>query len=625
MHRVPPAALPRLRANRARYDQALEIVRARHARGDVEGVLRSATVAANVGWRAPSDLLNDPQLERLIVSAVRGSAAAPEIDRRRSTGRVLHVLTEAYLLGGHSRLAWRWIGRDSRESDLALTNQARPLPEPLHGAVSGSGGQVFDLLAEHADLSARAAALRRLMDRADVVVYHVHPYDAVALAAAALPGHRPPIVFENHADHTFWIGLGSADVVSDNRRRAQQMSQELRGVLPARSALLPLPVEEAAASCTAEEARAGLKLRPDDVVALSVASAFKMRPVWGRGFDSLVARALTDFPRLKVVLAGVAAEGPWEQLAQRFRGRLLPLGVVFDAAPLYAAADIYLNSYPLPAGTSVLEAAVAGLPVLSLVDLAEKDGHAPVLQSGAPGLDGVRHAETTEDDYLRHLRKLVRDGRLRAERGAAARRSVLDAHAGAGWSQRLEALYETARSVGAADLDEYPQQPRDADYAAMVLAFAAPLDSTVGLPAAAAPLGPQVEGLAYDLVAVSARAEGRSLTVRISQGWEHRPEWTRRLLALARAHPWLAVSLPFAAGDDVDGSSTVALLTSLLELDGSTLSDCGDISLDVEAPAAARASGGGEVALTDDALDTVEEFLASPHWRSSAESRTAAA
>jgi hypothetical protein len=223
------------------------------------------------------------------------------------------------------------------------------------------------------------------------------------------------------------------------------------------------------------------------------------------------------------------------------------------------------------------------------------------------------------------LRKLVRDGRLRAERGAAARRSVLDAHAGAGWSQRLEALYETARSVGAADLDEYPQQPRDADYAAMVLAFAAPLDSTVGLPAAAAPLGPQVEGLAYDLVAVSARAEGRSLTVRISQGWEHRPEWTRRLLALARAHPWLAVSLPFAAGDDVDGSSTVALLTSLLELDGSTLSDCGDISLDVEAPAAARASGGGEVALTDDALDTVEEFLASPHWRSSAESRTAAA
>jgi glycosyltransferase involved in cell wall biosynthesis len=619
MHRVPAAALPRLRANRARYEEALEVVRGRHAQGDTEGVLRAATVAANVAWRAPSDLLNDPRLERLVISSVRGQGGAPTVDGGRSSGRVLHVLTQAYLTGGHSRLAWRWIGRDGRDGDVALTNQQSPVPEPLRQAVTASAGRVFDLRADHPDLSERAQALRRLMDRADVVVYHVHPYDAVALAAASLPGHRPPIVFENHADHTFWLGLGGADVVSDNRRRAQQMSLELRGVRPERLALLPLAVDEVVGSVATEQVRAQLGLRPEDVVGLSVASAFKMRPVWGRGFDSLVARALTEFPRLKVVLAGVAAEGPWAELAQRFRGRLLPLGAVPDPAPLYAAADIYLNSYPLPAGTSVLEAAISGLPVLSLLDLAAKDGNATVLQSCAPGLDGVRHAEVTEDDYLRHLRKLVRDDRLRSDRGSAARESVLAAHAGAGWLEQLEALYETARTAGGADLDEYSQPaPRDLDYAAMVLSFAAPLDSTMELLAAAAPLGPQVNGLAYDLFAVSARDAGRPLTVRISQGWEDHPEWTRRLLALAEAHPWLAVSLPFAAGDDVKGSRSVALLTSLLELNGSTLSDCGDISLDAEAPTAARVPAVGEVALTAGALDMVEEFLASPHWRPSA-------
>ena len=614
MHRVPAAALPRLRINRARYDQALEVVARRHARGDAEGVLRAATVAANVAWRAPSELLNDPQLERLVVTSVRGGGGAPTVDGARSTGRVLHVLSEAYLLGGHTRLTWRWIGRDCRTGDIALTNQHTALPEPLREAVMASGGSVSDLRVDHADLVERAAALRRLMDRADVVVYHVHPYDAVALAAANLSGVRPPIVFDNHADHTFWLGLGCADVVSDNRLRAQQLSRELRGVPPERLVLLPLPLAKTAGSWTAEAARAGLRLRPDDVVALSVASGFKMSPVWGHGFDSLVARALTDFPRLKIILAGVGAEGPWAQLAQRFRGRLLPLGVVADPEPLYAAADIYLNSYPLPAGTSVLEAAMAGLPVLSLLDLREKDGHATVLQSGAPGLDGVRHAEATEDDYLRHLRKLVRDVRLRAECGAAARESVLATHTGEGWSHRLENVYETARRVAAADLDDYPDLPTDREYAAMVLSFAAPLDATIDLVAAAAPLGPQAGDLVHDLFAAGTRDEGPSLSVRISPSWEHRPEWTRRLLALARTYPRLAVSLPFAADDDAEGSRTVALLTALLALDGSTTDDCGDISLDADAPAATGPAIAGAVVLTSEALDELEALLTSPLW-----------
>ncbi|TFV83302.1 glycosyltransferase family 4 protein [Blastococcus sp. CT_GayMR16] len=615
MHRVPAAAHPRLRANRARYDQALEVVLRRHAQGDAEGVLRAATVAANVAWRAPSELLNDPDLERLVISSVRAPGDSTTVDGGRSTGRVLHVLSEAYLLGGHTRLAWRWIGRDSRHSDVALTNQHSPLPEPLRAAVTAADGSVFDLRADHADLLERAEALRRLMDRADVVVYHVHPYDAVALAAANLPGRRPPIVFDNHADHTFWLGLGCADVVSDNRLRAQQLSRELRGVRSDRLAVLPLPLAEVAGSWTAEAARARLRLGPDDVVGLSVASAFKMSPVWGRGFDSLIARALTDFPRLKVILAGVGAEGPWAPLAQRFRGRLLPLGVVGDPELLYAAADIYLNSYPLPAGTSVLEAAATGLPVLSLLDLGEKDGHATVLQSGAPGLDGVRHAEATEDDYLRHLRKLVRDGRLRAERGAAARESVLAAHTGDGWSRRLEALYEAARRVDAADLDDYPDLPQDRSYAAMVLSFAASLDATIDLVTAAAPLGPQAGDLAHDLFAASNRDEGPSVSVRIRSGWEHQPEGARRLLALARAHPRLAVSLPFAAGDDAEASRTVALLTSLLALDGTTTSDCGDISLDADAPAVTGPAVPGEIALGSEALDELEALLISPLWQ----------
>ena len=102
--------------------------------------------------------------------------------------------------------------------------------------------------------------------------------------------------------------------------------------------------------------------------------------------------------------------------------------------------------------------------------------------------------------------------------------------------------------------------------------------------------------------------------MQVGPGWEDHRAWTLRLLRLARAHRRLAVSLPFTADDDVDGSGTVALVTSLLDLDGSTPDDCGDISLDAEAPAGTGPALSGELAHTSSALDELESLLTSPLW-----------
>jgi hypothetical protein len=324
---------------------------------------------------------------------------------------------------------------------------------------------------------------------------------------------------------------------------------------------------------------------------------------------------LDAHPRLKLVVAGPPPVGPWADLAERFRGRVVLPGPVADPYSLYAAADIYLESYPVPAGTSVLEAAVAGLPVLTLRDLTPRHGQARLFQADSPGLVGVRHAVATEDDYRSHLRKLIRDPALRAERGAATRAAVLAAHGGAGWSDALEALYDHARSSHAADLDEYPGPLEDLDHASMLLPFASSVDSTPELLAAAAPLGTlRDERLVCDLFVASNRHEGDALSVRVAPGWEGQPEWTRRLLGLASKYATLAVSLPFAAGDDGDGSLSVAHLTRLLAFDGRTTSDCGDISLDAATPSFAGPSISGELPLTSDGLDKIETLVSSPLW-----------
>jgi hypothetical protein len=599
--------------NRRRYGRLVELVEHYAATGDVEGVLRTATVAAYYAWQAPTGLLSDPTLERLVVSAARGGGRAT-VDGARSTGRVLHVLSEAYDVGGHTRLAWRWMSRDHRRSDVALTNQSHPVPEALTTSVTASGGRVDDLRSAHTTLLGRATALRALIDQADLVVLHVHPYDAVALAAVNLPGMRPPVVLEDHSDHSFWLGAGAADVISSFRPFGQRLARELRGWSPERSALLPLPVDAVTSDAPRSEIRQTLGLSPDTVVGVTVAAENKMSPLLGRGMDHLLDRALTWCPELVVLLVGAPPTGAWARLAKRYPGRLRALGHVPDPAPYYAAADIYLESYPTRAGTSVLEAALVGLPTLALVDLPDDD-LLGVYQAGMPGMLDQPNASTREK-YVHMLRCLVKDPELRAQRGAQARTAVAAAHAGPSWTTAMEALYELARTRSAVDVDEFADAVEDPRYAAVLVTFVAGTGAESPDPVAALrPLESLQDGrLQADLFALTNRDRGPSLTVRAAPGWEADAVWTSRLLRLAASYPRLAVSLPFAAADDVAGSRSAGVLMELLSVLGQTPEDCGDISVAGEAPRDAVPRVTGELPVTTEALDWLEQLLASPGW-----------
>jgi hypothetical protein len=171
---------------------------------------------------------------------------------------------------------------------------------------------------------------------------------------------------------------------------------------------------------------------------------------------------------------------------------------------------------------------------------------------------------------------------------------VLAAHTGPGWAAALETLYAQARSMPAADLDEYPEPVEDLDHAQLLLPFMTGMQPTPDLIALAGPLGEALDdALLGDLFAVSNRDVSATVRVRVTPGWEEEPDGTRRLLALAARHPRLAVSLPFAAGDDAQGSRSVELVTRLLALNGNTTSD----------------------PVTRAALDRLEKVVSSPLWQ----------
>jgi len=611
VHRPLEHAPGVLAENRQQYEAVVEVAQHHAARGDAERVLRAAMLAGNYGWLAPSDLLSDLRLERAVVHAVRGSGSVT-VDGNRRTGRVLHVLSEALSIGGHTRLAHRWINRDQRASDLVLTNQRGPVPDGLADAVRASGGAVHELAGTHPQLMDRAPALRRHMDSADLVVMHVHPYDTVALAAVNLPGTRPPVIYENHADLSFWLGVASADLLCDLRAEARALDVDLRGVAPERIGVLPMPVD-AMESGSGDALRRQLGIRPDAVVALTVADDWKVAASWGRGMHTVVDKVLHWSPKLAFVLVGVTPNAEWARLAKRYPGRVFSVGKVLDPAPFYGLADIYLESYPTRAGTTPLEAAMVGLPVVALADIAQ-DNPAHVFQTSSPGLAG-RPVAGDAGEFALTVRRLAVDAALRQREGAAAQAAVSAEHDGPGWLAHLEALYERARALPAVDVDRLGDSPSDERYGAMLLSAWAPTTVSPHPYHQAGPLGELFDNrMKGDLIAVSRRAGGSSLTLRVVDGWERHADWTTRLLALAGTHPRLTVSLPFVPDDDVHGSRSSDRLVGMLADLGQSPEDCGDVRVESAVPQDAGRSLIGDLPFAAESLDWVEAVLTSDCW-----------
>jgi len=590
------------------YEAIIAVLQRRCAAGESEEVLLCAAFAAFFAWSSPIGRLSDPRLESAVIDAVRTGGAAVTLDGSRHRGRIVHVMTEASVVEGHSRFTWRWIQRDHRRSDLVLTNQHGEVPEELLRSVAESGGQVYDLRGAYTSLNERAQALRRLMDTGDISVYHTDPYDTVAIAAAALPGVRAPIVLENHADHTYWLGLGIADIVTSNRAIGVRVCADLRGLPLRRQRVLPTPIEPVLSPVDRQTTRAKLGISADAVVAICVATPYKLYPTFDMGFAELARNVLRAIPELTLLLAGPTATGPWQELRDDFPGRFHVLGMVKNAPTLFSVADIYLDAHPISSGTALLEASAAGLPTLALHRV---DAYSDVWITEAPVPDNDSYCATTLDEYIEKLRELVASPGLRHELSSTAKRHVLAVHTGEEWVESLEAVYARARSAEPARVEELvPVLPGDRLHGELHrvmhwdrdhLSFEAMIQPHVmELPRAL-----KAELFAAWTTASSAVVQQRAeLRLRVHVGWEHHREWMLRALRLTAASPRLSLSLPPARTDDYAGSLTILL--DMLEEAALSVDECGRVAIE---PDEIVADGLIPIACVAESLDFVGRTL----------------
>ena len=408
----------------------------------------AAQVAANhaVLWHpglfAHADL--EQLLRRLGEAALPFSGGAKRQDRKAGPMSVLHVATELVEIGGHTRMVARWIRHDAGNvHSLALTRQHMLVPERLRGPIGAGGGRIHRLNEKPGGLLSWARALQRLMAGADLVVLHVHSMDIVPFLALAGLERPPPVTLVNHADHLFFVGVDFVDQVIHTRRSGLRLSADRRGVAPERNVLLPLCLEPAARSRSRAEAKRELGLSPDCTVILTIARALKFRPVDGRTFADTLVPVLRQNPGARFIAVGPGGKVDWSAAQALVPGQIEVIAETPDTGLYLEAADIYVDSFPFVSITSLFEAGLHGLPLVSHNPFGRQ---CAIMGADSPGLDATILRARSPDDFSAILGRLVRDPHFRRLKGEETRSEIEAVNMGENWRGALLQTYEKVLS-----------------------------------------------------------------------------------------------------------------------------------------------------------------------------------
>lgn len=431
----------RIEWHRRLFDWCVANARDAATRSDATAAAHWLCVAAEgASGPAPFDLLCSSDFEAVLrqVGATLPSPRPP--GPRTGPLRCLHVVSEVYPIFGHSAMLRRWIEMDDASAvhHVVATAQSAPFPPEIARAVAQRGGQVTLLDPTRPPLD-RAGELRQLAwALADLVILHVHPSDLAAPLAFAIAG-GPPVAVVNHADHLFWPGASVTDLAINLRRHGREAAERCRSIARQASLPIPLPDPPAADLPSRQAARVQLGVDPKAVVLLTIGQHYKFQTVRGLDFFAAAWSILQADASHVLIAVGLNDNGPARELSRETHGRFRPVGPQKDLAPYFAAADAYLEGFPVVSVTALLEAAQHGLPCV----LAPRTVP-PLFISDAQALSLLdRPADPSH--YARAAIALAgAEPAVRLELGERLRQRVIADHGRQGWGSRLRDLYEAA-------------------------------------------------------------------------------------------------------------------------------------------------------------------------------------
>ncbi|MCI1272995.1 MAG: hypothetical protein LKG27_00990 [Clostridiaceae bacterium] len=280
----------------------------------------------------------------------------------------LHVMTECYMTGGHTRIVERWINQadSTQKHSVILLNHEGEIPHLLQKNIKDKNGELIILDKKKSQIE-RALELRELGMHYEHIILHTHMYDPIATIAFGTEKFTRPVILFNHADHMFWIGKSIADKVADIRDKTS-ISKTKRNIKnPFHLGLLADDIQN---TITKDEARKILGIPEDKQVILTIGGAPKYYPIMGDNIEPILKRILDE--NLNAVIYAIGPKKSklfWKKLEQQYQNRLIITGELDyenEYLKYLAAADLVVDSYPMCGFTVAIDVVAHNIPFLTL-------------------------------------------------------------------------------------------------------------------------------------------------------------------------------------------------------------------------------------------------------------------
>ncbi|MEJ2793727.1 rhamnan synthesis F family protein [Iodobacter sp. LRB] len=428
--------------NLLKFERDIKEIKSLLANKKYEQVLRQAQDLAMFAWHHSMGLFASSELEQLIAGVsghlpvLKNGVSAPSKQRR-----ILTIMTNVSASGGHSRIAWRWIELDKNSHHtLVLTQQIDPVPVQLQ-ALSEEGRLTIVVL-NSPTLLERASHLRQRINDADRVVLLIHPHDVLANAALAGMKTPPPVIFQDHAAHTFWLGATVSNIVLS---MSAALLNSRRGIAKENIGWIPIPLDfQRLEKAAVRDIRAECAIDKDAFVLMSCGSPYKYLPIEGVCLADLLAPVLEKNPGAHLILVGPDLTAPWAEFSARFPGRVHCIGHLFEESLVaaYTACDVYLDAVPFTSPTALFEAAAMGKPVVRFAPAAWRACEFALdIEATMPT---SLYVWSDAPSYQRDIQRLMDDRAFREWRGLFGHTATRLYHADETFVHSLEAAYDRA-------------------------------------------------------------------------------------------------------------------------------------------------------------------------------------
>ena len=295
-----------------------------------------------------------------------------ELPQNYEKNSVLHVMTEAYKTGGHTRVVERWIKLAPQKQSVLFTENEKQTPPSLLAEVVEEKNGSFYYLQDAQSIEEKAIELRKIASQYELIVLHIHMHDIIPLVAFGTTDFKRPVLLFNHADHRFWVGGSIADEIINFRSWGKNLCEKKRGF--SNNVVLSLPIDtKGEKHFDAWVQKQKMNLPQDKKIIISVGSPHKYKPMPKFNFFEKIKTILCKFPDAYVLIIG-PQEKDFSSYFKEYKSfqkktnRIKAIGRVNpqELFEYLGCADLVLDSFPMSGGTALVDAISCNRPVLSL-------------------------------------------------------------------------------------------------------------------------------------------------------------------------------------------------------------------------------------------------------------------